>query len=174
MSLACMSGRIQCRRSSRHPDYLDANHVRQGKPGSRLAVSQGSGSQDRSGSFQGLTLCIPRCKAGPELVRAPVLRCVLVALVDPRLSRQLRLKLARPLDRRDDLIRRGGPSFDGHARFLLDPIRRRTLHACKPLQGLYYFSLAAASGHAGDSEHQFLGLAHLLLLYGVVTATVGF
>ena len=107
-------------------------------------------------------------------MRAPVLRCVLVALVDPRLSRQLRLKLARPLDRRDDLIRRGGPSFDGHARFLLDPIRRRTLHACKPLQGLYYFSLAAASGHAGDSEHQFLGLAHLLLLYGVVTATVGF
>jgi hypothetical protein len=77
---------------------------------------------------------------------------------------ELRLKLSGPLDRGDELIGGGGSSLNGDACFFLDPIRGGTLHACKPFQGLFHFSLAAPSGHAGDGEYQLLGLSHCILL----------
>jgi len=77
---------------------------------------------------------------------------------------QLRLELPRPLDRRDHLVGRNRRSFESDARFLLDPIRRGTFHACKPLQGLFHFFLAAPSGHPGDGEYQLFAVSHVILL----------
>jgi hypothetical protein len=85
---------------------------------------------------------------------------------------ELCLELPRPLDRRNHLIGRGRRSFEGDARLLLDSIRRSSFHACKPLQGLFHFSLAAASGHAGDGEYQLLAVGHVILLV-VVAHRVG-
>jgi len=80
------------------------------------------------------------------------------------LAHQFCLELPHPLDRRDHFFRGGGWFLHGDARFLLDPIRRGSFHACKPLQGLFHFSLAAPSGHAGDGEYQLFAVSHVILL----------
>ncbi|MBP1778520.1 MAG: hypothetical protein H6Q86_4531 [candidate division NC10 bacterium] len=80
------------------------------------------------------------------------------------LPRQLCLELPRSLNCRDDLVGRCGRPLEGDARFLLDPIRRGSFHACKPLQGLFHFFLATPSGHPGYREYQFLAHSHFTLL----------
>jgi len=87
------------------------------------------------------------------------------------LAHQLCLELPRPLDRRDHLIGRNRRSFGGDARFLLDPIRCGIFHACKPLQGLFHFFLAAPSGHPGYREYQLLARSHFTLLLVSVSCT---
>jgi hypothetical protein len=77
-----------------------------------------------------------------------------------RLPGQLRLELPRSLYRGHKLLGGDDGSLDGDAGLLLDPIRSGNFHACKPFQGLFHFSLAAPSGHAGNVEHEFPGLGH--------------
>ncbi len=77
---------------------------------------------------------------------------------------QLRLELPGALDRCDHLLRGRGARLDDRPRLILRSVCACTLHAGKPLQGLFYFLLAAPSGHARDREANLSRIRHGALL----------
>ncbi len=65
---------------------------------------------------------------------------------------QLRLESPGCLDGRDHLLGGGAAPFHNHPGLALHAVCGCALHAGKPFQGLFHFSLAAPSGHARDRE----------------------